>query len=180
MDNIKEGFNFYDNFSEFYGIEPHENAVKIANYEFFWDCTDELAPFGSDEGYLSFVELINWIEENPDKPILECIRWILSSWNLKLSDYNESILYEENIIEDTLDYRFDRIVLTLDIVLIATGFGQLILQGKMDENIKNIVHLAILRQMNSYVLDAFLEDNEEWKYERYKYLQILLDILEKA
>lgn len=50
----------------------------------------------------------------------------------------------------------------------------------MDENIKNIVHLAILRQMNSYVLDAFLEDNEEWKYERYKYLQILLDILEKA
>ena len=128
----------------------------------------------------SFVELINWIEENPDKPILECIRWILSSWNLKLSDYNESILYEENIIEDTLDYRFDRIVLTLDIVLIATGFGQLILQGKMDENIKNIVHLAILRQMNSYVLDAFLEDNEEWKYERYKYLQILLDILEKA
>ena len=165
MDNIKEGFNFYDNFSEFYGIKPHENAVKIANYEFFWDCTDELAPFGSDEGYLSFVELINWI---------------LSSWNLKLSDYNESILYEENIIEDTLDYRFDRIVLTLDIVLIATGFGQLILQGKMDENIKNIVHLAILRQMNSYVLDAFLEDNEEWKYERYKYLQILLDILEKA
>lgn len=80
---------------------------------------------------------------------------------LKQSDYFESIL-------------------SLDVTIIATGFGQLIIQGKIDENIKNIVHLAILRQMNSIVLDEFLQDKESWKYERYKYLPILLEILEKA
>lgn len=180
MDNIVEGYNYLNHFSEFYGVKPHENAVKIADYEFFWDQLDELAPFGSDEAYFSFIELVDWIEENPNKPVIECIRWILNSWNLRLSDYNDSILFEENLIKVTNDYDFDTLVLTLDIVLIATGFGQLIIQGKIDENIKNIVHIAILRQMNSYVLDSFLEDNEEWKYERYKYLQILLDILEKA
>ena len=63
---------------------------------------------------------------------------------------------------------------------VATGFGQLILQGKIDESVKNIIQLSILRQMNSHVLDTFLGANEQFKYERYMYLQKLLEILEDA
>jgi uncharacterized protein YfeS len=75
---------------------------------------------------------------------------------------------------------FDEELLSLDVAIIATGFSQLIIEGKIDYDVKNIIHLAILRQMNSNVLDAFLQSNEDWKFERYKYLQILLEILEKA
>ena len=46
--------------------------------------------------------------------------------------------------------------------------------------VKNIIQLSILRQMNSHVLDAFLANNEQFKYERYLYLQKLLEILEDA
>ena len=71
-------------------------------------------------------------------------------------------------------------LMSLDYTIIATGFGQLILQGKIDEDVKNIIQLSILRQMNSHVLDAFLGVNEQFKYERYLYLQKLLEILEDA
>ena len=47
-------------------------------------------------------------------------------------------------------------------------------------DVKNIIQLSILRQMNSHVLDAFLGTNEQCKYERYLYLRKLLDILEDA
>ncbi len=36
-----------------YGIEKehaHQRAIQLVPEEFFWDCVDELAPFGSDEG----------------------------------------------------------------------------------------------------------------------------------
>jgi uncharacterized protein YfeS len=51
-------------------------------------------------------------------------------------------------------------LMSLDYTIIATGFGQLILQGKIDEDVKNIIQLSILRQMNSHVLDEFLANNE--------------------
>ena len=85
-----------------------------------------------------------------------------------------------NILRIIQDHDFDELILSLDIVLIATGFGQLIVEGKIDEDIKNIIHLAILREMNSIVQDNFLGDNEDWKHDRFNYLTILLDILHKA
>lgn len=180
MDNILEGFDFLDVDTQFYGVTPHENALKIADYEFFWDCYDELAPFGSEEGYISFLEVEKWINENPGKPLIDCMVWILKSWDLNIVDYNEKIIEDDNILKLMQDYGFDELILTLDVTIIATGFGQLIIQGKIDEDVKDIVHLAILRQMKSVVLDSFLGDNEDWKYERFKYLEILLDILKKA
>lgn len=126
------------------------------------------------------MELKECLEANPGKLIIECFSWIFSLWDMELSNYTEKIIENETIIKTIQDYDFDEIILSLDVTIIATGFGQLIIQGKIDESIKNIVHLAILRQMNSIVLDEFLQDKESWKYERYKYLQILLEILEKA
>lgn len=180
IDKLKEGYNYLNISDDFYGEIPHERAIKIANYEFFWDCLDELAPFGSDEGYMAFAELCDWLNENPDLSIINCFQWILSCWDMKLEDFDESIIENHNIIKIIQDFDFDEELMMLDITLISTGFGQLILEGTIEENVKNIIHLAILRQMNSNVLDAYLGINEEWKFERYKYLQKLLEILEVA
>ena len=35
------------------------------NEDFFWDCVDERAPFGSDEGNDAYYEWRHWREENP-------------------------------------------------------------------------------------------------------------------
>lgn len=180
MSDISKGFNYLKNSDKFCNIIPHPRAVEIADYEFFWNDGDVLAPFGSDEGHISLLEVKNWIEKNPNSDMINCIKWIFSSWDVSIDNYNESILENSNILRIIQDYDFDELILSLDIVLIATGFGQLIVEGRIDENIKNIIHLAILRQMNSIVLDNFLGDNEDWKRDRFNYLTILLDILSEA
>lgn len=178
MKNTVKGYNYP--LKEFFDVIPHENAIKIADYEFFWDCWDELAPFGSEEGALAFMDFCDWRIIYPDADIIEYYVELLSSWDLDPSDFNECMLDNEIIIRIIRDFDFEEKILILDIIIIATGFAQLILEGKIDDRVKDIIHLSLLRQLNHNVLDAFLTDNESWKYDRYKYLQILLIILEEA
>ena len=97
-----------------------------------------------------------------------------------MDDFNDEIIEGENILKIIQDMDFYEELMSLDYTIISTGFGQLILEGKIDMDVKNIIQLSILRQMSSHVLDAFLGNNEQWKYERYLYLQKLLEILEEA
>lgn len=180
MDQLKEGYNFLENHDLFFDEIPHPRAVKLADYEFFWNYLDELAPFGTEEAYLAFCELCDWLIDNPDTPIMECFIWILESWDIKIDDFDDRIIEDENIQKIIYDLDFYDELMMLDFSIISTGFGQLILEGKIDSDVKNIIQLSILRQMNSRVLDEFLGNNEQWKYERYLYLQKLLEILEKA
>lgn len=166
--------------SAFNGVIPHPNAIRIANFEFFWSLSNQLSPFGNETAIFVFKDFVEWMDENPDIPVIQYIQEILNYWGLNLGDYNESIIEYDNILNLFEDYDFDELVLSVDWSIIAIGFGELIVKGQIDENIKNIVHLAILRQMNSLVLDYFLDDDETFKHLRFIYLTHLLDILEKA
>ena len=180
MEQLEKGYNYLEENKYFFGEIPHERAVKIADYKFFWDASDDLAPFGCEEAYIAFCELCDWLIDNPDTPIIDCFLWILESWELGLDDFNDEIIESENILKIIQDLDFYEDLMSLDYTVISTGFAQLILQGKIDMDVKNIIQLSILRQMNSHVLDAFLGTNEQCKYERYLYLRKLLDILEDA
>lgn len=180
MEQLEKGYNYLEENKYFFGEIPHERAVKIADYKFFWDASDDLAPFGCEEAYIAFCELCDWLIDNPDTPIIDCFIWILESWELGLDDFNDEIIESENILKIIQDLDFYEDLMSLDYTVISTGFAQLILQGKIDMDVKNIIQLSILRQMNSHVLDAFLGTNEQCKYERYLYLRKLLDILEDA
>ena len=180
MEQLEKGYDYFTKNSYFFGEIPHKIAVEIADYKFFWDTSDDLAPFGCEESYIAFCELSGWIEENPNTPIIECFLWILESWDLEIEDFNDDIIEIENILKIIQDMDFYDELMSLDYTVIATGFGQLIIEGKIDDDVKNIIQLSIFRQMNSHVLDAFLGMNEQCKYERYLYLQKLLEILEEA
>lgn len=180
MEQLEKGYDYSKYNSYFFGEIPDKRAIEIADYKFFWDTSDELAPFGCEEAYIAFCEVSNWLRDNPDTPIIECFIWILESWDLELEDFNDEIIETDDILRIIQDLDFYEELMSLDYTIISTGFGQLILQGKIDDEVKNIVQLSILRQMNSHVLDAFLSNNEQWKYERYLYLQKLLEILEEA
>lgn len=180
MDSVERGYDYLEDNTLFYGEIPHRRAVEIADYEFFWDNLNELAPFGSEEGYIAFTELAQWMRNNPQVPMIEYVKWVLECWDINFEDFDDSIIEPENICKIINDLDFDEELMMLDVTIIASGFGQLVLKGRIDENVKNVIHLSLLRQMNSYVLDAFLGAEEEMKYERYLYLQKLLEILEEA
>jgi uncharacterized protein YfeS len=141
----------------------HPRARELMREPFFWDCVDETAPFGSDEGSDAYYEWRNWREENPSSPLTECFAWILGG---NLAAYNETIASDSQIEHDIenpdgalLADQYD--MFTLDTTIMATGLGQLMDEGKIDPDAKTYMRVAITRQLHpkvrhydSAILDA--------------------------
>lgn len=163
---------------EFYGInkeKAHKRAAELIPEEFFWSCGDELAPFGSDEGDTALSEFREWRKENPTTEIFECLKWTVESiWEKDIEEYNETII-DKSLIESQLeDDEFDDhyYIFTVDISVIATGFGQLVDEGKIDQKNKAIIQLAIDRQK------IWSELVQDWDYKE-QYVENL-NVLERA
>ncbi|HUY91220.1 MAG TPA: molybdate metabolism regulator [Pirellulales bacterium] len=128
----------------------HPRARELMREPLFWDCVDESAPFGSDEGSDAYYEWRNWREENPDAPLTECFDWILAG---NLDAYNDSLASDAQIEKDAADPenallgdQYD--IFTLDTTIIATGLGQLMDEGVIDPAAKPFMFVAIKRQRN--------------------------------
>lgn len=167
---------------EIYGIDKefaHQRAIELIPEEFFWDCVDELAPFGSDEGDAALAEFRDWKKANLNLPTYECLKWTIESvGEMKLKDYNEKILDPQLIRAQLEDTAFDdqQYIFTLDTSVIATGFGQLVDEGKIDEKNKPLIQLAIDRQK----IWAELAEDWDYKDEYIERLNVLLRALKKA
>ncbi len=137
---------------EIYGIDKakaHQRARDLISEEFFWDCGDELAPFGSDEGDTALAEFRDWRRENPKAPVLDCLKWTIESvGEMEFAKYNDTILADALIRKQIEDKAFDdqQYIFTLDVSVIATGFGQLIDEGTIDSTAKPVIQRAIKRQ----------------------------------
>jgi uncharacterized protein YfeS len=139
----------------------HERAKTLIPEEFFWSCIDELAPFGSDEGDTALAEFRRWRKQNPTTPVLECLIWTITEvGEMKFSEYNRQLVDRDKIQSQLQDKGFDdqQYIYTLDISVIATGFGQLVDEGTIDHAIKEIIQIAIDRQI------LWAELSPEWAH----------------
>jgi len=182
-DNV--GINVFDYSQikeEIYGIDKenaHKRAIELVSEEFFWNGIDELAPFGSDEGDMALSEFRDWRKRNPKTETYECLKWTIEGVaEIDLSEYNNNIL-DENLIKSQIeDDNFDdhQYIFTVDISVIATGFGQLVDEGKIDIKNKPLIQLAIDRQKK------WAELSTEWKHkaEYINNLNVLERVLKEA
>ena len=102
-----------------------ELAHPRAREPLFWDCVDEAAPFGSDEGSEAYYEWRNWRCKNSTESLNDCFNWILAG---NLDGYNEALASDEQVARDAanpddalLGDQYD--MFTLDTTIIATGLG---------------------------------------------------------
>ncbi|MFK7933088.1 MAG: hypothetical protein AB8G22_06225 [Saprospiraceae bacterium] len=166
-----------------YGIQKehaHKRAIELVPEEFFWDCVDELAPFGSDEGDMALSEYRRWRENHPNSPIYDCMKWVIEDvGEMKIDAYNKKLLDRKLISSYIKGEFFEHDLFTLDISVIATGFGQLVDEGKIDKQIKPLIQIAITRQKIWSDLAATLED---WDHseEYINNLNILERVLREA
>jgi uncharacterized protein YfeS len=138
---------------DFGGIDKasgHPRALALVPDEFFWDCADELAPFGSDEGDTALNEFRDWRKANPDQPLDACLTWTIESvGEIDASDYTDAI-FEEATVRSQLadpDYDDQQFIYTTDVSVIATVFGQLADEGSIDAAAKPYASRALRRQM---------------------------------
>lgn len=134
----------------------HPRAEQLMQDPMFWDCVNELAPFGSDEGADAYVEYRNWRSENPDANLVDCVSWILGG---KHAAYNESLIQEETIKDSdksALEFGYSD-AFTLDGTIIATVLGQLVDEGHIDAEAKPFADVAIRRQRHPLNLARFAD-----------------------
>jgi len=156
--------NFYNMDDEKYGIDinhAHQRAIELIPEDFFWSCIDDLAPFGSDDGDMALLEFRNWRKENPMTSTIECLKWVIESvGEMDFADYNASLVSRDKISSQLEDEEFDsrQFIWTLDVSVIATGFAQLVDEGIIDPENKDVIQIAIDRQV------LFAKEIKNWEH----------------
>jgi uncharacterized protein YfeS len=145
----------HDPFSE--PETAHPRAGELMTEEFLWDCTDEEAPFGSDEGFDAYYEFREWRRRNRKQPLTACLAWIMQGEDLE--NYNDELCSDEAIERDLekpdqafLADAYD--MFALDATVIATALGQLLDEGRIDPEAKPYVRVAIKRQLHPKVVTS--------------------------
>lgn len=168
-----------------YGIDrdhAHPRALELVPEDFFWNCVDELGPFGSDEGDMALSEWREWRQENLTAPALDCLIWTIESvGEMDIEDYNDSLLDERTLTAQLADDEFNDVqyIYILDTSVIATGFGQLVDEGRIDLDSKPLIQRAIDRLIRwSGLTDAILPP--QYRAEYHAKLQVLARILQQA
>jgi len=135
----------------------HPIASKLMLDETLWDCVNELAPFGSDEGADAYCEFRNWRADNPTADLTACVDWILGG---KLKYYDESIADVDTLESSDLSAQSFGYgdAFTLDATIIATILGQLIDEGCIDSAAKPLAFIAISRQSHPKILAEYPEE----------------------
>jgi len=167
---------------ERYGIDKagaHGRALELVPEDFFWDGVDQLSPFGSEEGDNALVEFRDWRMANPDAPLRDCLKRVIEDrTNSDVEGYNETLASKELLQKQVKDKNFDaeRLIYDLDTAVIATGFAQLVDEGRIDEDCKAWIRLALDRQR---VWAGLMKD---WPYakEYTEHLSVLDRVLKEA
>jgi uncharacterized protein YfeS len=91
-------------------------------HESLWDCVDEGAPFGSDEGADAYAEVVEWLAQNPNENLA-----------IFLANLGEEYNYGD--------------AFTFDATVIASVLGQLVRIGRIDADAKPYARKSVQRQL---------------------------------
>lgn len=166
-----------------YGLnksDAHPRATELIPDDFFWDDTDEIAPFGSEYGDTALTEFREWRAKNKKKSIVKFLqRTIEEIGEIEFKEYSVKLLDKMvigNLLTDD-EYDVEQLFDGLDTSIIAIGFAQLIDEGKIDQDAKRIIRIAIERQLISNSMGLYDEDLSK---EFISYLKVLKRVLEEA
>jgi uncharacterized protein YfeS len=144
--------------------EVHPIALEKLKEDFFWD-------IGDDSGWDTLYDFRDWRLENPKKKATVFLKQLLSDWDVK--NRNWDLLDEQKIQTELSNDEFSLNV--GDEVIIAVAFGQILLDGRVDEEIKQKALWTVQRQR----LDVLANRWGNYAAERKERMQIMQRILEE-
>ncbi|MDP1814214.1 MAG: WGR domain-containing protein [Leadbetterella sp.] len=149
--------NLIKDFEDNEDIKVSPISKKLMNEDFYWNCTEETSPFGSDEGSDTFSFLREAFQENPRTKPLD---FLMSQFAANPDFYPLKDLhcldseYLKNNFED-LD-----LLIIQDNAIWAVAFGQLVLRGHIDDEVKALAKVSFKRQLLE-VFRPFFEKQRE-------------------
>jgi len=121
-------------------------AQKIMTDEFLWNPIEETSPFGNDDGADAIMEFRKWRKQNQSQDPTVFVEKLLAEWNYSVYNYHQTDTIEIHNFIESKDIGA-RLYFGIDDVIIATGFGQFIIEGTIDKNLKELILIALKRQL---------------------------------
>ncbi len=142
--DYKARLYFDDEEFEIHPKTSHPSFVEACTDPLYYDCTDEEAPFGSDEGADALYELQRAVRKNKNLDFADFARHIIEDlWEM---DYIPAEDLEANGLKALLDTN-EMDVMQTDMVTYAVAFGQIKITGTIDEELRKAA-VASLKRFN--------------------------------
>ncbi len=161
---VEVDFNFSDHLyidDEEWGLHQltsHPNFVSHFKDEFYYDCGDEEAPFGSDEGSDALSELHDQVRKNKAFDFSSFPKLLVEKiWGMTYLSVDS--LDEDNvrqILESDLKYDLTQ----SDMVTYAAAFGQIKITGKLNKDLQERAIMAIRRTSVVAKIEGWSESGE--------------------
>lgn len=145
-------FDFMHRFyidSEEYGLHPKTSHPRFTEHfteELYYDCVDEEAPFGSDEGSDTLDSFEETIRKNPKLNFLDYPKYLIEhDWGM---EYIPVESLDPEVVKK-LASKKEMDMTQSDMVTYATAFGQIKITGRLspklqEQGVKAIKRLALL------------------------------------
>lgn len=145
----------------------HPKFVKSMNSNFYYDCMDEFSPFGNDDGADLLYNLEDWYREDQQFPNI--VNWMFNHIDEMGFEYQSKGCAEISDIEtlNKIQKEDEFLISTMDNSIIATGFGQIKITGKIDSHLKDITVKALERHLllNKGSEDGFINQLKKMKHD---------------
>jgi uncharacterized protein YfeS len=135
--------------------EAYPKAKALLTEEFYWSAIDETGPFGSDDGSDSFFEFRKWRIDNRKESPVTFLKVMLDGWGFPSFDMDKT---DDKQVKELVTQIDARMIIAQDNAVIAIGFGQFVLEGKIDVGIKDLTKNAIKREMTDVLLVHFISE----------------------
>jgi uncharacterized protein YfeS len=151
----------------------HPNAKRLLTEDFYWSPIDETGPFGSDDGSDCFYGFVEWRTENKNESPVTYLKELIDEWGYPTFDLNVT---DSQQIKQLLIKMDSRMLIGQDNAVVAIGFGQFVLEGKIDREIRDLTKKAIKRELTADLLNQFRDDYREIRKGQ---LEKMLSIVDK-
>ena len=159
-------------FEEQWDLKVSPISKRLMNQTFFWSCIEETSPFGSDQGSDMFSFFQQALQKNPRTRALDFLSNVLEGsplTDLTLTE-SEEIISNIGKDEDELEEDLEEII-RQDSSIWAVSFGQLVIRGNMDEELKQIALHSLERQKSEIFLELHGDKN------RVEHIELMENVL---
>ncbi|GAA4465805.1 hypothetical protein GCM10023189_46960 [Nibrella saemangeumensis] len=132
----------------------HPKAKALLSEAFFWSATEKSAPFGNEEGAAAFSGFRQWRPANPnDSPVLY-LNQLIANWNYPAFDLT-TVTLDELSAYITQGPSGAGPLIEQDNAVIAVGFGQFVLEGRIEKDLQILTKIALQRELLPVLLSHF-------------------------
>ena len=144
----------------------HPAAVKLLPEEFFWDICDDNSPFGNDDGADTLATLTRYVNSGGSN-LINFLDDLFSGWGVANRNLDLTTMDELEAAAKQGD--IEMIVSMRDNAIIASAFGQFLIQGKIDHQLKSLAMKAMKRRQLPTSIQLWTDPNE--RTERLKLME---------